>query len=59
MINIAFSTETNVEEIVVSFEETLTADGKAAKTLKSYIGYIRKLLQLLESKGDIFTGNLK
>lgn len=47
------------EKIVAEFEETLGADGKAAKTLESYVGDIRAFLQWLESKGTTFTGNLK
>jgi integrase/recombinase XerD len=47
------------EKIVAEFEEHLTADGKAAKTLESYVGDIRAFLQWLESKGNSFTGNLK
>jgi hypothetical protein len=33
------------EKIVAEFEETLGADGKAAKTLESYVGDIRAFLQ--------------
>lgn len=53
------NTETIAEKIVAGFEETLVADGKASKTLESYVGDIRAFLQWLESKGDTFTGNLK
>ena len=35
------------------------ADGKASKTLESYVGDIRAFLQWLESKGNSFTGNIK
>jgi integrase/recombinase XerD len=52
-------TEIVAEKIVVEFEEALSADGKAAKTLESYIGDIRAFLQWLETKGNIFTGSLK
>jgi len=47
------------EKIVAEFEETLIADGKATKTLESYVGDIRAFLQWLEAKGNSFTGNLK
>ena len=47
------------EQIVTDFEEALAADGKADKTLESYVGDIRGFLKWLESKGTIFTGNLK
>lgn len=47
------------EQIVTDFEESLVADGKAAKTLESYVGDIRAFLQWLESKGNVFGGNLK
>jgi integrase/recombinase XerD len=47
------------DKIVSSFEETLVADGKAPKTIESYTGDIRAFLEWLESKGNIFTGNLK
>lgn len=50
---------TVAEKIVIDFEEALAADGKAAKTLESYVGDIRAFLQWLESKGTTFTGNLK
>lgn len=49
----------SAEKIAVEFEYHLTADGKSNKTLESYIGDIRAFLQWLESKGNIFTGNLK
>lgn len=51
--------ETSAEKIVTDFEEALVADGKALKTIESYIGDIRVFLEWLESKGNIFTGNLK
>jgi integrase/recombinase XerD len=47
------------EKIVSAFEETLVEDGKAPKTVESYTGDIRAFLEWLESKGNIFTGNLK
>lgn len=47
------------EKIVTEFEEALVADGKASKTLESYVGDIRAFLQWLESKGTTFIGNLK
>jgi integrase/recombinase XerD len=47
------------EKLVSVFEETLVADGKAPKTVESYTGDIRAFLEWLESKGNIFTGNLK
>lgn len=47
------------EQIVTGFEEALVADGKAAKTLESYVGDIRAFLQWVETKGNSFTGNLK
>ena len=47
------------EKIVAEFEEALVADGKATKTLESYVGDIRAFLQWLELKGNTFTGNLK
>ena len=51
--------ETLVEKIVTDFEESLVADGKAPKTIESYVGDTRAFLDWLESKGNIFTGNLK
>src|SRR5665647_1251230 len=54
-----FTTETRTEKQVSSFEETLVADGKAPKTVESYTGDIRAFLIWLETKGNIFTGNLK
>ncbi|AKA70861.1 phage integrase N-terminal SAM-like domain-containing protein [Clostridium scatologenes] len=47
------------EKIVKEFEEYLVADGKAAKTLESYVGDIRAFLQWLESKDNTFAGVLK
>lgn len=47
------------EKIVSDFEGTLVADGKAPKTVESYTGDIRAFVEWLESKGNIFTGNLK
>lgn len=47
------------EKIAVEFEEVLIADGKAPKTLESYVGDTRAFLQWLESKGNISTENLK
>jgi integrase/recombinase XerD len=47
------------EKIVVEFEENLSADGKAAKTLESYVGDIRALLKWIETKGVAFDGKLK
>ena len=47
------------EKIVTDFEEALVADGKAPKTIESYTGDIRTFIDWLESKGNIFTGNLK
>ncbi|MGH4121126.1 site-specific integrase [Clostridium sp.] len=52
-------TEIVAEKIVSSFEESLVADGKAPKTVESYTGDIRAFLEWLESKGNIFTGNMK
>lgn len=49
----------SAEKIAVEFEFYLTADGKANKTLESYVGDIRTFLQWVESKGNSFTGNLK
>lgn len=54
-----FTTETRTEKQVTEFEEALAADGKAPKTVESYTGDIRAFLEWLESKGNIFTGNLK
>lgn len=54
-----FTTETRTEKQVTEFEEALVADGKAPKTVESYTGDIRAFLEWLESKGNIFTGNLK
>ena len=51
--------ETAAEKIVTDFEQTLVADGKALKTIESYIWDIRAFLEWLESSGSIFTGNLK
>jgi len=47
------------QKLVSEFEETLVADGKALKTAESYTGDVRAFLEWLESKGNIFTGNLK
>lgn len=47
------------EQIVTEFEESLVADGKATKTLESYVGDIRAFIDWLETKGNIFTGNFK
>ena len=49
----------NDENIICEFEEWLIADGKAAKTLESYVGDIRTFHQWLKSKGDIYIENLK
>src|SRR5665647_871314 len=54
-----FTTETRTEKQVTEFEEALAADGKASKTVESYTGDIRAFLEWLESKSNIFTGNLK
>lgn len=51
--------DTIAERIVGEFEEALIADGKASKTLESYLGDIRAFLQWLESKDNTFTGALK
>jgi len=53
------NTEIVSQKLVSDFEETLVADGKAPKTVESYTGDIRAFLEWLESKGNIFTGNLK
>ena len=47
------------KKVIAGFEEALAADGKAPKTVESYTGDIRAFLEWLESKGNIFTGNLK
>jgi integrase/recombinase XerD len=47
------------ERISGEFEEYLASDGKAAKTVESYIGDIRAFLRWLESKGSNFAGSLK
>ncbi|NMM65127.1 tyrosine-type recombinase/integrase [Clostridium sp. P21] len=49
----------SAENIAVQFQEHLTADGKAEKTLESYVGDIRAFLQWLETKGAEFNGKLK
>ncbi|MBU3144619.1 tyrosine-type recombinase/integrase [Clostridium sp. CF012] len=51
--------ETEAKKILTDFEQALVADGKALKTIESYIGDIRVFLGWLESKGNIFIGNLK
>lgn len=51
--------ETVAKKIVTEFEEALIADGKAAKTLESYLGDIRGFIEWIDSKGNTFTGNLK
>lgn len=60
---IVMGTNTAIESIatriVADFEEALIANGKATKTLESYVGDIIAFLQWLESKGNSFTGNLK
>jgi len=53
------NTEIVSQKLVSDFEETLVADGKAPKTVESYTGDIRAFLEWSESKGNIFTGNLK
>ena len=52
-------TEIVAEKIVIDFQESLAADGKASKTLESYVGDIRVFMNWLESKGSISAGNLK
>ena len=47
------------KKVIAGFEEALAADGKAPKTVESYTGDIRAFLEWLESKSNIFTGNLK
>ena len=49
----------NNEKIVCEFEEWLIADGKAGKTIESYVGDIRTFHQWLKSKGEIYIENLK
>jgi integrase/recombinase XerD len=51
--------EVAAKKIVTEFEESLAVDGKATKTIESYIGDIRAFLQWLESKRSSFTGNLE
>ena len=53
------NTEALVEKIVTGFEKSLVADGKAPKIIESYTGDVRAFLDWLDSKGNIFTGNLK
>ena len=47
------------QNLVTQFNQTLVEDGLAPKTVESYTGDIRAFLKWLESKGNIFTGNLK
>jgi integrase/recombinase XerD len=47
------------EEVVAEFEQFLFEDGKAAKTMESYVGDVRGFVQWLESKGCISKENLK
>ena len=47
------------QELVSDFHRTLVEDGLAPKTIESYTGDIRDFLIWLETKGNIFTGNLK
>lgn len=47
------------QKLVSEFQESLVADGLASKTIESYTGDIRAFLEWLESKGNIFNGNLK
>ena len=46
-------------KLVSEFEAALVADGLASKTIESYTGDVRSFIEWLESKGNIFTGNLK
>lgn len=50
---------TIAEKIAIEFEEALIADGKAEKTIESYVGDVRAFFQWLESKDNTFTGTLK
>ncbi|MGH4049992.1 MAG: tyrosine-type recombinase/integrase [Clostridium sp.] len=55
----ANNAEIVAEKIIKDFEEALVSDGKALKTVESYVGDIRVFLKWAESKGNTFTGNLK
>lgn len=46
-------------KLVSEFDETLANDGKSPKTIESYTGDVRSFIEWIESKGNIFTGNLK
>lgn len=50
---------TIAEKIAIEFEEALIADGKAEKTIESYVGDVGAFFQWLESKDNTFTGTLK
>jgi len=54
-----YANESYAGSIAMSFEEYLLSDGKAAKTLESYVGDVRGFLEWIESKDNNFSGNLK
>ena len=45
-------------EICIAFEKDLVADGKAKKTIISYVGDVREFLKWLNNKGVVFEGNI-
>lgn len=53
------NSEKVAQELVPDFNRALVEDGLAPKTVESYTGDIRAFLKWLETKGNIFTGNLK
>jgi integrase/recombinase XerD len=47
------------EKIATDYDKALVADGKATKTIESNVGDVRGFLEWIESRGNIFIGNLK
>lgn len=45
-------------EILKDFENHLIEDGKRPKTIESYVGDVKGLLEYLKGKGVTFDGNL-
>jgi integrase/recombinase XerD len=48
-----------MREIVEDFKISLIEDGKSPKTIESYVGDIRALIEFLTTKGVDFNGNLQ
>ena len=47
----------SAEEIIAEFEQYLVNDGKAKKTLHSYLGDVKGFIQWIEGKGITFRGH--